>query len=276
MGSSLKTVALAAAVMAVLAPQIAKAADLPAPLPAPVIEEFGGWYLRGDIGMSNQKLKGLNHPAFASATGFEFIDRGGFDSAPIFGVGIGYKHNNWFRWDLTGEYRGGASFHAMDRYVADPGPPIDYETNDYRAKKSEWLFLANAYLDLGTWKGITPFIGAGIGTSRNTISHFTDTKVIAGGGGYAGTASKWEFAWALHAGVVYDVTPNFAIELAYRYLDLGDARTGTLLNQGTGTCVTCAPMEFRGITSHDLKLGVRWMFADMGYMDYQPPLIRKY
>jgi opacity protein-like surface antigen len=276
MGSSLKTVALAAAVMAVLAPQVSKAADMLAPLPAPVIEEFGGWYLRGDIGMTNQRLKNIYHPQMDTPDTFTWLDKGGFDSGVMVGLGFGYRHNSWFRWDLTGEYRGKTDFSALDSYTdgscpADPAPC----TNDYRGKKSEWLFLANAYLDLGTWKGFTPFVGAGIGTSRNTISHFRDTNVIAGGGGYAGEGSKWDFAWALHAGFAYDVTPNFSIELAYRYLDLGDGRTGTLYNLD-GTCTACRPVEFRGITSHDVKLGMRWMFADMGYSSYQPPLIRKY
>jgi opacity protein-like surface antigen len=269
---SFKIFALAAAASAVLATGHARAADMPPLLaPPPMIEEYGGWYLRGDIGMSNQRIKGIHHPSFDAAPGFEFLDKGGFDSAPIFGVGFGYRHNSWFRWDVTGEYRGGASFHALDRYVDVVGPPIEYATNDYRGKKSEWLLMWNAYLDLGTWKGITPFLGAGVGTSRNTISNFTDINVATSGGGYAASASKWQFAWALHAGLAYDVTPNFTVELAYRYLDLGDARTGTLLNMGTGSCVTCAPMEFRSITSHDIKLGVRWALADMGVSHWQPP-----
>ena len=267
---SLKTVALAAAVMAALAPQATRAADMPPPIRMPEIEEYGGWYLRGDIGMSNQKLKRLEHVLFTTATDFVWLDKGGFDSAPLFGLGIGYKYNNWLRFDLTGEYRGKADFHALDQF--DNGGVTN--TNDYTGSKSEWLFLANMYFDLGTWKSITPFVGAGIGTTHNTISHFRDTNVIAGGGAYAGTGTKWDFAWALHAGLAYDVTQNFTIELAYRYLNLGDARTGILTNLD-GTCTACQPMHFNGITSHDVKLGVRWMFAD-SFNDYQPPLIRKY
>ena len=69
--------------------------------------------------------------------------------------------------------------------------------------------------------------------------------------------SKWNFAWALHAGVAYRVTPNFTVELAYRYLDMGNGLTGDtprLRRQPT----TNNPMTFKNITSHDLKLGVRW------------------
>jgi len=268
---SLKTLANVVAAMAALAPKQSQAADLPM-LPPPPIQEFGGWYLRGDLGMSNQRLKGLEYPGFATATAFEWLDRGGFDSAPFFGIGIGYKHNSWFRWDITGEYRGKADFHALDRFD-NGGTP---NTNEYTGSKSEWLLLWNAYLDLGTWKSVTPFVGVGVGATYNTISHFRDTNVIAGGGGYAGTGSKWDFAWAIHAGLSYDVTPNFTVELAYRYLDLGDARTGILYNL-TGTCTLCSPVTFKHITSHDLKLGVRWLLADMGVSHWAPPpVVSKY
>ena len=33
----------------------------------------------------------------------------------------------------------------------------------YNGTKSEWVVLANAYVDLGTWWCMTPFIGAGVG-----------------------------------------------------------------------------------------------------------------
>ena len=64
---SLKTFALSVVAIAVLGSANARAADLPALLPPPM-EDFGGWYLRGDIGMSNQRLKQLEHPLFLTAT----------------------------------------------------------------------------------------------------------------------------------------------------------------------------------------------------------------
>jgi len=273
---SLKSLAIVAAAMAVLAPKESPAADLPM-LPPPPIEEYGGWYLRGDIGMSNQRLKGLELVGVDPADTFEWLDRGGFDSAPIFGVGIGYRHNSWFRWDITGEYRGKAHFTALDRY--DTGSTGTFDgTNEYTAKKSELLFLFNAYLDLGTWKSITPFVGAGIGASRNTISNFRDINTPTAGVAYANDHSKWDLAWAVYAGLAYEVTPNFTIELAYRYLDLGDAKSGDIIDF-TGTNNINNPVTFKRITSHDLKFGVRMALADMGVSNWAPPpppLVSKY
>ncbi len=268
---SLRTVALAAAVMAALAPQITRAADMPPPIrmPEPVIEEYGGWYLRGDIGMTNQSVRKLDNSLFPGTAGLVILDKN-FESGMLFGLGVGYKYNNWLRFDLTGEYRGETGFHGMDVYG---GPPAT-NTNLYTAKKAEWLFLANAYLDLGTWKAVTPFVGAGIGTSRVSIHSFRDVDPTIPSVAYANTDSQWNFAWALHAGMAYDVTQNFAIELAYRYLHLGDGRSGDII-AFNGNNPNYNPMLFKGITSHDVKLGARWMFAD-SFNDYRPPLVRKY
>jgi hypothetical protein len=101
----------------------------------------------------------------------------------------------------------------------------------HHASKSEWLFLANAYVDLGPWWYVTPFIGAGIGASRNTISSFVDTGATQAGATilsttFGGNASQWNLAWALYAGLSYQVNPAVSLEFAYRYVNLGGATTG--------------------------------------------------
>jgi opacity protein-like surface antigen len=241
----------------------ALAADLPPPLPPPVyrppVVVESGWYLRGYVGMSNQFVNDISHPSFATAPQFVFTDKGGFDSAPFFGGGVGYQWNNWLRIDATVEYRGKAKFHALDR-LFNPFAGA-FQTNEYTASKSEWVGLVNAYLDLGTWWCITPFIGVGAGVAYNKIEHFRDTNVIAGGGGWADSGTKANFAWALHAGASYKVTPTFAVDLSYRYLNLGKAETGLLVNLDP-TVVSGNPLHsvtFNNLQSHDVMLGMRWM-----------------
>jgi opacity protein-like surface antigen len=89
---------------------------------------------------------------------------------------------------------------------------------------------------------------------------------------FGDNVSKWNFAWAAHAGLAYKVTPNFTVELAYRYLDMGDGLTGDL-RAFDGTNNINNPTTFKHITSHDLKLGVRWDLTSPQV--YAPPLIRK-
>ena len=282
---SVKVAAVAGftALFATVAQSGAIAADMPRLLPPvelpPIVEEFGGWYLRGDIGMSNQRVKELFNADYALNRSVDTAQKS-FDAAPFFGLGIGYQFNNWFRVDLTGEYRAKANFKGLDIVRTNVGTTF---TDDYTGSKSEWVGMLNAYVDLGTWYNLTPFIGGGIGMSYNTIHDSKDTcatvSVCTGGSvATARDASKWNFAWALHAGVAYKVTNNFTVELAYRYINLGDAITGDLVAYD-GTNQRYNPMEFRNITSHDFKLGVRWLLdAPMQYERKSielPPLMRK-
>ena len=265
--SRVSTFALAG-VTALVVGSGALAADLAAPY-QPVAT--GGWYLRGYIGQSNQFVNSISHPSFATAPQFTFFDKGGFDSAPFFGAGVGYQWNSWFRTDVTGEYRGKAGFHALDSFF-NTGL-AQYNTNAYTASKSEWVALVNGYIDLGTWWSITPFIGAGVGVAFNTIDHFRDTNVIAGGGGWADTGRQTSLAWALHAGASYRVSSNLAVELSYRYLNVGNARSGVLQNLDPTIGNSGAPVTFHNIQSHDLMLGVRWLLQPEPA--YQPAIIRK-
>ena len=281
MGNTRLLAAAAAAVL--LGMPAAHAADLGPPPPpcsmtplapgcAPPVAEYSGWYLRGDIGMSNQSVSSLDNVGVnAGATvSTPFLT---FDSAPIFDIGIGYQVNNWLRFDATAEYRANAHFHGQQVLTA-PGIILP---DDYNASKNEWLFLANAYIDLGTWWGVTPFVGAGIGGSYNTIKSFTDVGATQVFGNtilsttYGADASKWNFAWAAYAGLSYQVSPTFAVEMSYRYLSLGDATTGPTNSFDGVTVVNGTPFVFKDLTSQDVRIGFRWLFAEPP----PPPLQRR-
>lgn len=260
-------------------------AAVPPPPPPPVVqhyqhvhvEEFGGWYIRGDIGMTNQAVMELDNALYATATGLQILDKN-FESGMLFGFGVGYKWNSWMRFDVTAEYRGETGFHGMDVYTLGADPRF----NNYTGKKSEWLYLFNVYADLGTWGGVTPFVGAGIGFSRIGIHSFRDAGIANGAPtlGYADSDYKWNVAYAFHAGLAYEVTKNMTLEFAYRYVYLGDGQSGDIIAYD-GTNTVRNPMLFKGIDSHDLKLGVRYLFASSVPQQIVPqqifqPLMRKF
>ncbi|MBB5047094.1 opacity protein-like surface antigen [Rhodopseudomonas rhenobacensis] len=255
------------------------AADMPIAPPPPAMyapppaEDFGGWYLRGDIGMTNQDLKFKDtNPASAG-----YQDRG-FESASstLFGLGVGYQVNNWFRADVTGQYRGKAALHGATNIYTSPSQIL---ADNYSGNKSEFLVLANAYVDLGTWWCVTPFIGAGVGMANVKISGFRDDgagylpgSVPVLSTTYYDNVSKWNFAWAAHAGLAYKVSPNLTLELAYSYVDMGSVNLAGYTNYALGTGQSA--YQLKNITSNDLKLGVRWNFDSAP--TYAPaPLMRK-
>jgi opacity protein-like surface antigen len=270
----------AVALFATAAHTGARAADLPLPpLAPPPIEEYAvssGWYLRGDIGMTNQNFKGLHQRLYdVPGTSVQANDMG-WDSSMLFGLGVGYKFNDWLRFDVTGEYRGKANFHGSDSVSFNGGVGVD----NYSGSKSEWVALANAYVDLGTWYNFTPYIGAGVGAANIRMIGFRDdgftykSGVLANSTVYAADADKWNFAWAVHAGITYKVTQSMSIDFGYRYLDMGNATTGAT-RAFDGSFTNGGPFTFNHVYSHDLKLGIRWMLEPP--MPAQPmmPLIRK-
>ena len=250
----LSNIAVAACALAATA-MPAKAADIvpyePGPIPPAVL---GGWYLRGDIGYSNQEVDELYNVLYEEYDSVENVHKE-FTGAPFIAGGIGYKINNWFRVDATGEYRSKSEFNGADiaEFAGFLSPDV------YTAKKSEYVALVNGYVDLGSWHGISPFIGAGVGAANVEISAFTDTGEAFGSVAFGEEHDEWNLAWALYAGLGMDVTDNFTVELAYRYLDMGDGESGNLI-AFDGTDNFDNPMEFRDITSHDVKLGFRYQF----------------
>jgi opacity protein-like surface antigen len=276
---------LVAAGAASLLSSAAFAADLaiaPPPMPyaPPPIESFGGWYLRGDIGFSNQSVKNVLDTNSAAYNNLAVAQTSSFGSAGIYGGGVGYQFNNWFRADFTGQYRGKSNFTGLD-VINGIGPLAGtfVGTDSYTATKSELLFLANAYVDLGTWWCVTPFVGAGIGTARVSIGDFTDTGDFINTGlqthsfNSAGQGSQWNFAWALHAGLAYKVSPGLTLELAYNYVNLGNGITGPTSSFDQVTNTTHAPFSYNNITSNDVMLGLRWQLNTPPA--YTPPLITK-
>jgi len=220
--------------------------------PAP---SFGGWYLRGDIGYSAQRVGRLDSPAYDLVDSVINTQKD-FAPAPFIGIGVGYQWNEYFRTDLTAEYRFRSNFDGFD-WVLDEDVGPDFYDDQYNGWKDEYTFLANAYVDLGTYGSVTPFVGAGIGASYNTIHDFTDVGTINGAYGYSDDHGEWHFAWALYAGLGMQLSDQVTLEVAYRYLDLGGASTGDLKDIN-GNPLSYNPIEFDDLTSHDVKIAMRY------------------
>lgn len=252
----------ALALAAAFATSAARAADYSQPPPQQVVYQqpqvdviASSWYLRGDIGVGiarNYTLEYLRNPL--NTVDFNFVHQSISDSFFI-GGGVGYEFNNWLRFDATAEYRAKQRVYAFGQYSIGGGTFLD----TYEGYLSSWVFMGNAYVDLGTWNCFTPFVGVGVGAARNTMNNLSDVNPSLAGWGVGRNPSEWHFAYALHAGVAYNVSKTFKVELAYRYLNYGSI-TDTI------DCAnTCNPdsYKFGNLASHDIKLGFRWLCCDV-------------
>ena len=251
----------------------AVAADMPAPPPPlmhaapPPLEVGGGFYLRGDIGVGLYDNGGIDNVPVIAGTRTISSSLGG---AAFIGVGAGYAFNSWLRADATLEYRMPSKFRLTEETA---GAPPGYNITSGRVSAA--VGLVNGYIDLGTWHRITPFIGAGVGFASVMTSNVRDYGfgAFAGGFGQASNKTDTRLAWAIHAGLGYDLSPNWKAEVAYRYLNMGTVNTGNVI-----CTVPCAAYNARikDLDSHDIKVGMRYVFADAPLMAEPGPLVRKY
>jgi opacity protein-like surface antigen len=225
---------------------------LPPPPQIPYQPVASGWYLRGDIGIGmtdNFSLEYLPNPLNAP-NNFAFQHSSMADTM-FFNVGVGYELNNWLRFDVTGEYRAKTAVNAFGTYTYGGGAFGDA----YQGNLSSWVALANGYVDLGTWWCVTPFVGAGIGGAYNTMNGLTDIGIGTSGTGIGRNSASWSPAWALYAGLTYNVTQSFKVDLTYRYLNYGSV-TDTI--DCTGGCNPDS-YKFGNLSSQDIMLGVRFL-----------------
>jgi opacity protein-like surface antigen len=279
---------------AVLLSTAAVAADLPPPLPQPMYQPpppviccNSGWYLRGDVGVGMQSFKSFDFTQTNVASGAVWpaswrIDQKDIKDTAMVGFGIGYAWNNWARFDITGEYRMSSKFKAVGSFTEFCNGGVrcfDAFDGDHQAA----VFLANAYLDLGTWWCLTPFVGFGVGGAWHKTSALSDLGTSSPGFGTVPFGitqedrTQWNFAWAAHAGLAYNVTNNFKVEFSYRYLNMGNVPTAEVLCGASGCGVNNGPRAFYTLTqfqSHDFRIGMRWMLQQEVPAP-PPPLMRK-
>lgn len=231
----------------------------PPPLPPAQTEccaAVNNWYLRGFVGVGMTGKTGLDVTPLPADT---WIASNSISDSSFIGGAVGYNWNNWLRVDASVEYRAKSRISAL--IATQPGGAGPVAVDQYEGDLKSWIFLANAFVDLGTWECFTPFVGAGIGGAYNMVSNFTDvTPSVAAFGadgssfGIGRNTSNFSLAWALYAGASYKVTKNLNIDLTYRYLNYGSAKETVDCFGGNG----CNDFQFRNLTSHDLMLGLRW------------------
>lgn len=240
-----------------------------------------GWYLRGDAAWTRETLPVVtNDAALAKVLDSSVGKNDGWAAT----VGAGYQFNSYFRADLTLDYRNilrgdarTSTFECVTDVVGvsdGGGAPIGVsaQTGDcYSAQRAGYKrssLLANAYIDLGTWAGVTPYVGAGVGVTYSKVAGqydwfydngaaygpnigppagFPATWVTAAGDaaaeppGFAfGSQSRrinlrkaqTTFTWALMAGVAVDVSPNAKIDFGYRFVHMGGLFPGAAKKDG--------------------------------------------
>jgi opacity protein-like surface antigen len=242
-----------AALAVLTASPVVHAADMPLPAPAPAV--IDNWYLRGYVGVGMNATPTLDYLPNPANVGNGFVfDQHSMADTSFVGMGVGYELNNWLRFDVSGEYRGRTQVNARGVY-----DPVLGLGDAYQGYIKSWVFLTNAFVDLGTWNCFTPFVGVGVGGAYNQLADFVDMGIGQTGAGFGRNTTEWHLAYAVYAGVGYAVSKNLKVDLSYRYLNYGSITD-------TVDCIGgCNPdsYKFGKLYSQDFMLGLRWTCCEV-------------
>ena len=150
------------------------------------------------------------------------------------GVGVGYRINDYLRLDATWDYHNGP---ARDRSgsvicpygltaVVNRSPAARgylYDTTQTcdgfsSSKQHDNTFLGNAYVDLGTYSGFTPYVGGGLGLNINSLTQNLNFDETANGLPYVADLTPTGIApvpavWVNRLGL--PIVPQPPINLSY-------------------------------------------------------------
>jgi opacity protein-like surface antigen len=197
------------------------------------VEMMSGWYVRGDFGYRFNAIDSVQ--AGQPVTSFKYPDSLGVT------FGGGYKYQ-WFRFDATVDYAPRVTARATSTFAtAQP---------QYATKIDALSFLANFYIDLGTWYGFTPYVGAGAGVTYLRSRDYDDTSLPTN---HAAKNARANFSWAGMGGVAYRISPRWVADVGYRYLDMGDLPTSTGSNSVLDNTV------WKRLTAQEVRIGLRFL-----------------
>jgi opacity protein-like surface antigen len=239
------------------------------------VEIGSGWYLRGDVGyVFNASIGQVDYSTYDGFVyGSSSFDTQDLSADFTWGGGVGYRFTDYLRADATVDgYR--ASFDGSTSSAESCFPAnAAYDNTSCRSQDSSEVsvvsVMANGYVDLGTYVGITPYLGAGVGYSYLSWGNLDSNSYCVDGtstcasipaAGVVGSESHggedgWRFTYAVMAGFAYDLTRNFKLDVGYKYRQIDG---GDMFAWAGGSGASGVQGTSGDLTSHEFKLGLRY------------------
>ena len=171
---------------------------VPASQGQPLFEVGSNWYIRGDIGISFDEAPSISLSSGAAPLPSLGPETHNTDFTG--GLGFGYRFNDYLRFDGTWDYRPGPGGTRQTTVFCPYGlipvgfapdffgylfNPADTCAGSTDVRQYNNTFLANGYVDLGTYGGFTPYVGGGVGFNMNVMTGNLNYYDTANGQFYA-------------------------------------------------------------------------------------------
>jgi opacity protein-like surface antigen len=164
------------------------------------------------------------------------------------GARLGYRLTPNFRTDFTLDYFAPVTLTGQSTTT----PP-----STGSAKLTSYVGLYNVYADL--WSPafglIQPYLSAGIGFARNSIGVTNGNSPL--GPFSISSNSQTNFAWALGAGFSFPLSPWLTADAGYRFMQLGEVRTGSIVTIG-GQALQLTASKTDPLYVHAITVGLRY------------------
>ncbi|MGN6465467.1 MAG: outer membrane protein [Rhizobiaceae bacterium] len=237
------------------------------------VEVGNGWYLRGDVGFAFSRDMGdINYRTFDIGGGTYTngrLDRASLDTGMTYGIGFGYTFNQWLRSDITLDgFNADLHGSVASTDPCDGAPAGTTCRTTGSGSVSALSLMANGYVDLGTYAGLTPYVGAGAGMSRVKWGGFSENTYCVDGAGTCTDAllgttphsgkTDYRFTYALMAGLAYDISTNLKLDIGYKYTHVVGGDTFNWDSASATAGATGTQGRDDGFSSQEVRVGLRY------------------
>ncbi|MGF1650573.1 MAG: outer membrane protein [Hyphomicrobiaceae bacterium] len=185
--------------------------------------------------------------------GIDTLTNVGFDDSKSFGGGIGLYFTSNVRGDITYERRFETDVRGSLLHAGATLPGV----RDFGLQSD--LLLANLYYDFDMRGRFTPYVGVGLGAVR----HSTSRSIVESCNCTTGVMEEgetWSVAGALMAGVGMQVMSRVHLDAGYRFLYLGEAKTGVINFEdvnGVPGPQASPGVKVEEMHAHEFRVGMR-------------------
>ena len=175
----------------------------------------------------------------------------------VFGLSVGKYITNNFRVELEASQRGGLEYDT--EYASEP----NLGTTTKADIKTQSIFI-NGFYDFESFAIInslvTPYIGGGIGISRNkmgVVTEVTPENEVA----YLDGNKVSQFSYKLAAGTLINLTKKLSLDINYQYVNLGSFKSGLdYVASGGATGTLTEALNDGEIKTQELMVGLQYKF----------------
>ncbi len=219
--------------------------------------DLEGYYITAKGGVS--KTRDTGETTFNAQNGaLRTLENEDLGTGSAFGFSVGKYLTNSFRLELEAIKRTGYEYDA--RFTT-----AGLTTVTEEAKIQTEALFVNGFYDFQPFSirktAITPYLGGGVGISRNKMG--ADATYINGlpDGGSASGNTINQFAYKLSAGTLVSLTEQLSLDVNYQYVNLGAFKGGTgVYNDGVFSLNLDRGINGGDIKTQELMVGLQYKF----------------